>query len=125
MSLIKRRDFLKSSLAVPMVAAGMGPSLSFAHDPYSDNIFVFVFQRGGIDGLSFLTPMDGHPDRGFYETLRVNGTMIPSNELEALSDGWGLISSAAPLKDLWNQQKLAIVQSAGLPWPNRSRRAQA
>lgn len=120
MSLIKRRDFLKSSLAAPMVAAGMGPSLSFAHDPYSDNIFVFVFQRGGIDGLSFLTPMDGHPDRGYYEALRVNGTMIPSNQLEALSGGWGLISSAAPLKDLWNQQKLAIVQSTGLPWANRS-----
>lgn len=120
MSLIKRRDFLKSSLVAPMLAAGMGPSLSFAHDPYSDNIFVFVFQRGGIDGLSFLTPMDGHPDRGFYEALRVNGTMIPSNQLEALAGGWGLISSAAPLKDLWNQEKLAIVQSAGLPWANRS-----
>ena len=120
MSLIKRRDFLKSSLAAPMVAAGLGPSLSFAHDPYSDNIFVFVFQRGGIDGLSFLVPMDGHPDRGHYEALRANGTMIPSNKLESLSDNWGLISSAAPLKDLWNQNDLAIVQAVGLPWANRS-----
>jgi len=120
MSLIKRRDFLKSSLLAPMVAAGLGPSLSFAQDPYSDNIFVFVFQRGGIDGLSFLAPMDGHPDRGFYEALRTNGTMIPGNQLEALSDGWGLISSAAPLKDLWNQNDLAIVQAVGLPWANRS-----
>lgn len=120
MSLIKRRDFLKSSLAAPMVAAGLGPALSFAQDPYSENIFVFVFQRGGIDGLSFLTPMDGHPDRGFYEELRVNGTMIPNGQLEALSGGWGLNSAAAPLKDLWNQESLAIVQSAGLPWANRS-----
>ena len=120
MSLIKRRDFLKGSLVAPMVAAGLGPSLSFAQDPYSDNIFVFVFQRGGIDGLSFLTPMDGHPDRGYYEALRTNGTMIPGNQLEALSGGWGLISSAAPLKDLWNQKNLAIVQAAGLPWANRS-----
>ena len=120
MSLIKRRDFLKSSLAAPMVAAGMGPSLSFAQDPYSKNIFVFVFQRGGIDGLSFLTPMDGHADRGYYEALRANGTMIPSAQLEALSDGWGLHPAAAPLKDLWNQESLAIVQASGLPWPNRS-----
>lgn len=120
MSLIKRRDFLKSSLAAPMVAAGLGPSLSFAQDPYSDNIFVFVFQRGGIDGLSFLTPMDGHPDRGYYEALRANGTMIPSNQLEALSDNWGLISSATALKDLWNDNSLAIVQAVGLPWANRS-----
>ncbi len=120
MSLIKRRDLLKGSLVAPMVAAGLGPSLSFAHDPYSDNIFVFVFQRGGIDGLSFLTPMNGHPDRGHYEALRTNGTLIPSNQLEALSGGWGLISSAAPLKDLWNQKDLAIVQAVGLPWANRS-----
>ena len=46
--------------------------------------------------------------------------MVPSNQLEALSDGWGLISSAAPLKDLWNPKNLAIVQAAGLPWANRS-----
>jgi len=120
MSLIKRRDFLKGSLAAPMVAAGLGPSLSFAQDPYSKNIFVFVFQRGGIDGLSFLTPMDGHADRGYYEALRANGTMIPSAQLEALSDGWGLHPAAAPLKDLWNEENLAIVQASGLPWANRS-----
>ena len=120
MSLIKRRDLLKSSLAAPMVAAGLGPSLSFAQDPYSKNIFVFVFQRGGIDGLSFLTPMDGHADRGYYEALRANGTMIPSAQLEALSGGWGLHPAAAPLKDLWNQESLAIVQASGLPWANRS-----
>ena len=120
MSLIKRRDFLKSSLVAPMVAAGLGPSLSFAQDPYSENIFVFVFQRGGIDGLSFLTPMDGHPDRGFYEALRSNGTMIPSNQLEALSDGWGLNPADASLNDLWNQNNLAILQAVGLPWANRS-----
>jgi len=120
MSLIKRRDFLKSSLAAPIVAAGLGPSLSFAQDPYSDNIFVFVFQRGGSDGLSFLTPMDGHPDRGYYEALRSNGTMIPSNQLVALTGGWGLNAAAVSLKDLWDQKNLAIVQSVGLPWANRS-----
>jgi uncharacterized protein (DUF1501 family) len=119
MTLIKRRDFLKTSLAAPMVAAGLGPSLSFAQDPYSKNIFVFVFQRGGIDGLSFLTPMDGHPDRGFYQDLRPL-TAIPSTDLEPLSGGWGLHPAAAPLKDLWNQQDLAIVQAVGLPWANRS-----
>ena len=121
MSKFNRRDFLKASATVaPLAAAGLGSSLSFAADPYSDNIFVFVFQRGGIDGLSFLTPMDGHPDRGLYEALRPNGTMIPSANLEALSGGWGLHPAAAPLKDLWNQQDLAIVQAAGLSIPNRS-----
>lgn len=120
MSKLNRRDFIKTSAVAPLAAVGSGASLSFAADPYSDNIFVFVFQRGGIDGLSFLTPMDGHPDRGFYEALRPNGTMIASADLEPLADGWGLHAAAAPLKDLWNQQDLAIIQATGLPIPNRS-----
>jgi uncharacterized protein (DUF1501 family) len=120
MTKLNRRNFLKTAGIAPFAAAGSLPSVSFAADPSSDNIFVFVFQRGGIDGLSFLTPMDGHPDRGNYEGLRVNGTMIPSNDLVALSDGWGLHPAAAPLADLWTQQDLAIVQAIGLPVPNRS-----
>ena len=120
MNKLNRRSFLKTAGVAPLAAAGMMSSVSVGADPYSDNIFVFVFQRGGIDGLSFLTPMDGHADRGNYEALRVNGTMIPSNNLTALASGWGLHPSAAPLKDLWDQEDLAIVQAIGLPWANRS-----
>lgn len=120
MNKLNRRNFLKTAGVAPLAVAGMMPAVSFAHDSYSDNIFVFIFQRGGIDGLSFLTPMNGHADRGNYELLRVNGTMIPSNNLIALADGWGLHPAAAPLKDLWDQQDLAIVQAIGLPIANRS-----
>ena len=116
---LNRRQFLKTA-GVATAAAGMTPRLVFAEDEYSDNILVFVFQRGGIDGLSFLAPMNGHADRGHYEALRANGTMIPSANLQALSGGWGLHPSAAPLVDLWSNQSLAIVQAVGLPWANRS-----
>jgi uncharacterized protein (DUF1501 family) len=116
---IDRRDFLKAGGAAA-VGATLAPRISFAADAYSDNILVFVFQRGGIDGLSFLAPMNGHADRGHYEALRLNGTMIPSADLQSLDDGWGLHPSAAPLKDLWTNQSLAIVQAAGLAYPNRS-----
>jgi uncharacterized protein (DUF1501 family) len=114
-----RRHFLKTA-GVATAAAGLAPRLTFAQDEHNDNILVFVFQRGGIDGLSFLTPMNGHADRGHYETLRSNGTMIPSANLQALSGGWGLHPAAAPLVDLWTNQSLAIVQAVGLPVPNRS-----
>ncbi len=116
---INRRKFLKTAGAATAVA-GLAPRLTFAVDEYSDNILVFVFQRGGIDGLSFLTPMDGHPDRGHYNALRVNGTRIPSGSLQSVGSGWGLNPAAAPLLDLWSDDKLAIVQAAGLPWANRS-----
>jgi uncharacterized protein (DUF1501 family) len=115
-----RRNFLKTA-GIAAVSAGVTPKLVFAEDEFSDNILVFVFQRGGIDGLSFMAPMNGHADRGHYEALRSNGTMIPSNNLQALSNGWGLHPSAAPLLDLWSNSSLAIVQAVGLlPYPNRS-----
>jgi uncharacterized protein (DUF1501 family) len=117
---MNRRNFLKTT-GVAAAAAGMSPRLSFAADAYGDNILVFVFQRGGIDGLSFMTPMDGHADRGHYATLRSRGTLIPSAELQPVGSGWGLHPSAAPLLDLYTNQSLAIVQAVGLlPYPNRS-----
>ncbi len=119
MSRLNRRNFIGLSGAAA-VAAATTPRLSFSADIYGDNILVFIFQRGGIDGLSFMAPMDGHPDRGFYQSLRSNGTQIPSAQLQAIAGGWGLHPAAAPLIDLWTDQKLAIVQATGLPIANRS-----
>ncbi len=120
MSKLNRRQFIQSSGAAAAVAA-TAPRLAFSADPYSDNILVFVFQRGGIDGLSFHLPMDGHDDRGHYEGLRSNGTMIPSASLQATADGFGFHPAAAPLLDLWSNQSLALVHAVGLtPYPNRS-----
>lgn len=116
---MNRRDFLKTA-GIASAAGVAAPRMSFAVDPYTDNILVFVFQRGGIDGLSFLTPMDGHADRGHYEGYRINGTLIPSANLHSLGNGWGLHPAAAPLGDLWSNDSLAIVQACGLPWANRS-----
>lgn len=116
---LNRRKFLGLSGTAAMGAA-IAPRLTFSSDVYGDNILVFIFQRGGIDGLSFMAPMNGHTDRGRYETLRANGTMIPSAQLQATANGWGLHPAAAPLMDLWTDQKLAIVQAVGLATPNRS-----
>lgn len=118
MTRLNRRTFLGATGAA--AAAATMPRLAFSADSYGDNILVFIFQRGGIDGLSFMAPMDGHADRGYYQALRANGTQIPSSSLQATANGWGLHPAAAPLIDLWTDQKLAIVQSAGLAIPNRS-----
>jgi uncharacterized protein (DUF1501 family) len=122
MSKLNRRSFIKTTGAASVAAAAGGPRIAFAGlDEYSDNILIFVFQRGGSDGLSLVTPMDGHPDRGNYEALRFNGTMIPSVDLQALQGGWGLHPAASPLLDLWTDNSLAIAQAVGLrPFPNRS-----
>ena len=122
---LNRRQFLRSTGSAAAAAAAAGaaltPRMAFSADSYGDNILVFIFQRGGIDGLSFLAPMNGHADRGYYEALRANGTMIPSASLQSVGNGWGLHPAAAPLLDLWTNKSLAIVQAVGLlPEPNRS-----
>ena len=71
--IFNRRNFLKTA-GVAAASVGVAPKLAFAEDEFSDNILVFVFQRGGIDGLSFMAPMNGQgnlPGTGwFYENVR-------------------------------------------------------
>lgn len=120
MNKLNRRNFLKSAGAGAGLAATLPATTFAAPDVYGDNILIFVFQRGGIDGLSFLAPMDGGDERGDYEALRINGTMIPSASLHTAANGWGFHPAAGPLMDLWSNQSLAVVQAVGLPWANRS-----
>ncbi len=116
MTKLNRRNFLKGLGASTAAAAAAGPQLAFAGGANSsDNILVFVFLRGGMDGLSFYTPMDGHPDRGNYETLRANGTMIPSNQLRSVGAGFGLNPAATAMQEMYQDGELCIVRACGLP----------
>jgi len=38
----------------------------------AEEIVVYVFLRGGIDGLNLVSPGAGHPDRGHYEQARAD-----------------------------------------------------
>ncbi len=75
---------------------------------------VVVFLRGGMDGLSFIPPIDGE-DRGHYETARPN-LKIPTSGSRAaltLTDRFGLHPSAAALKPLFDASRLAVIQAVG------------
>jgi len=118
MSQFNRRKFLKGLGATTLASTTALPNVAFAgggSNNYADNILIFVFLRGGMDGLSLFTPMDGHPDRGNYESLRSNGTMIPSNQLLSVGEGFGLHPAAGPLQQLYQQNDLAIIRACGLP----------
>ncbi len=120
-----RRSFLRST-ALASGAVGLatltGGSLqvAFGSSGINKNVFVYIFMRGGPDWLSFITPMDGHPSRGDYEALRINGTQIPNNRLLALADGWGINDFGGAFQGLFQDGDLAVVQAAGLPIANRS-----
>ncbi len=121
-----RRIFLRDS-ALAMVGAGAAPlwlrrALYAADSPSPRRkILVAVFQRGAADGLNIVVP---HGEKAYYDLRPTIAIPRPSAGREESSidlDGhFGLHPSLAPLKPLFDQQHLAIVDAAGSPDPTRS-----
>lgn len=118
-----RRGFIAGcSAAIAALSGSRFNTLAFAAEPNaSDDVLVHVFLRGGMDGLNLVPPIDG-PDRGLYEGLRPRLRVPTSGTGAALSlDGqFGLHPSAAPLLELYQDGRLAIVHAAGMTEANRS-----
>jgi uncharacterized protein (DUF1501 family) len=78
-------------------------------------ILVVVQLSGGNDGLNTLVPF---ADPTYYE-LRTS-LAVPRESVLPLTDQVGLHPLLTPLKTLWDQGTLAIVQGVGYPNPSRS-----
>ncbi len=121
---MNRRFFLKSS-GLAMLGFGTAPAwlnraLYAAEERPRKKVLVVIFQRGAMDGLSAVVP---HGDKHYY-SLRPN-LAIPrpdGSESSAIDlDGYfGLHPALAPLKPIWDAERLAIVHAAGSPDPTRS-----
>src|SRR5215472_4276698 len=122
-----RRIFLRNS-ALAMVGIGSAPlwlkRALYAQDAPSPRkkILVAIFQRGAADGLNVVVP---HGERAYYDlrpTIAIPRPSSSQGEDAALDlDGFfGLHPSLAPLKPLFEQKRLAIVDAAGSPDPTRS-----
>ncbi|MEM7798262.1 MAG: DUF1501 domain-containing protein [Chloroflexota bacterium] len=109
------------------IAAMAGARLNFAAFGSADqepnqNIFVYIFLRGGMDVLNFLTPMGGE-DRGHYEAARPDLALPVSGNNSLLQLGnnpFGLHPSAAPLVELYNSNAMTFVMGTGLEVGTRS-----
>ena len=120
---ISRRGFMVGcSAAIAGLAGSRFNSLAFADaGSGTDEVLVVLFLRGGMDGLTLLPPIGG-ADRGHYEAARPQ-LAVPVTGPDAalpLAGQFGLHPSAAPLLDLYQDGRLAIVQAAGLDEANRS-----
>lgn len=91
-----------------------------ADEPNHD-ILLTVFLRGGMDGLSVVAPIGG-ADRGYYEANRENLAVPAGGDsgLLQLDNRFGLHPAAAPLLDLYQANKLAVIHAAGLTSDTRS-----
>jgi uncharacterized protein (DUF1501 family) len=122
-----RRIFLRNS-ALAMVGVGSAPlwlkRALYAADAPSPRkkILVAIFQRGAADGLNVVVP---HGEKAYYglrPTIAVPRPSSANRDDAAIDlDGFfGLHPSLAPLKPLFDQHHLAIVDAVGSPDPTRS-----
>jgi uncharacterized protein (DUF1501 family) len=81
----------------------------------SGRVFVCLFQRGAVDGLSMLVP---HGDPHYYRE-RPN-IAVPEASVIDLDGRFGLHPALAPLKGLWDAGLMAPIHAIGSPDPTRS-----
>src|SRR5271155_2120861 len=128
--MLTRRIFLRGS-AIAMAGMGEAPmwlARAAATEGRKRKTLVAIFMRGAADGLNIVVPF-GDPR---YRELRPNlGLQAPQpgdqNENNGpfgsvidLDGTFGLNAGLRPLKALWDQKQLAIVEATGSPDPSRS-----
>ena len=80
------------------------------------NKSVVVLQlSGGNDALNTVIP---YADRNYYDNRQYLG--IPENEVLHLDNKLGLNPAMGPIKSLWDEGKVAVINGIGYPSPNRS-----
>ena len=117
---VNRRDFLKTSLFTVGVA-GIVPQFLFRSKTTlgavadNENILVIVQLTGGNDGLNTVIPYTN--DIYFRSRPRLK---LEKNEWITINDEIALNSSLSGIKDLYDNERIALVQGVGYPNPNRS-----
>ncbi len=128
MATTTRRGFMMGcSAAIANLAAARFTHLVFA-DPLSlpgHDALIVLFQRGGMDGLSYVMPTAG-PDRALYEVARPVIKIPASGANGALALGswggndFGLHPAATGLHALYQSGHVAFVHATGIDVPSRS-----
>ncbi len=123
-----RRAFLKgSSMAVFGLTLGGIPSFvaQAATQTFETPVFkrkkilVTIFQRGAMDGLAAVQPIENH----FLKKVRPNlmlSTLSQEEKLVDLNGNFGLSPYLFSLKPYFNANQMAIIHGSGLPIDNRS-----
>ncbi|MBL4650077.1 MAG: DUF1501 domain-containing protein [Aureispira sp.] len=123
--LINRRNFLKG-LGATVALSTLPGAQSFAYNPLhlknpNDEIFVFVFLKGGCDALNFIAPMGNR----HYADARLTELQVPEHAKFTLKNGldgldFNIHPKASALKELYDSGDMAIVQALGLSNGTRS-----
>src|SRR5579862_8505547 len=124
--MVTRRIFLRGS-AVALAGMGAVPAWlarAAAVEGKKRKILVVIFQRGAADGLNIVVPFSDKRYRDLRPTIAIqapsgqnNGNQFRAIDLDGT---FALNGALQPLKTLWDQRQLAIVEATGSPDPSRS-----
>jgi len=122
---LTRRAFIKGSTICLGAAGGvrLGLHARNARAAWRDrNFVVYLFLRGGMDGLSLVAPIAG-PSRDPYVQKRPTIYLRTTGDTAALplDTEFGLNFAATGLHDLYLRGKLAVVHGIGFPQEQISR----
>lgn len=113
-----RRQFLQQSALVslsPLLPTFLSRSVTAADAKKDDRVLVVIQLDGGNDGLNTVIPYADENYAGLRRELRID-----TKEIIKLNDSVGLHPAMKAAADLFNDNRLAIVQGVGYPNPNRS-----
>lgn len=122
---LTRRDFIKlSSIAsaslpitlngFPVFANNKPKEYQFSQE--NENIVVLIQLQGGNDGLNTVFNLNQYNN---LQRVRSN-IIIPENNLLQLDTQNAFHPSLSNLKEVWDKEKLSIIQNVGYPDQNRS-----
>lgn len=121
---MKRRQFIQtgSLVSLPILLSGMEVTAVTRSSLFSlvnaddDKILVLIQLNGGNDGLNMVIPMDQYSG---LTSVRGN-LVLPESSVLSLTDLTGLHPKMTGLHTLFQEEKLAVIQSVGYPDQNRS-----
>jgi uncharacterized protein (DUF1501 family) len=122
---LNRRDFIKlSTIATASLPIALSGFPIFAKDKpkeykflaENDNVLVLIQLQGGNDGLNTVFNLNQYDN---LQNVRSN-IIIPENELLNVDGTTRFHPSMLGMQEIWEQEKLGIIQNVGYPNQNRS-----
>lgn len=113
---MSRRDFIARSLQLGaglLLPIGTHGYAAGSHQAGTEERLIFIFLRGGVDGLSIIAPWSEPEYYASRPTIALNPPGS-SDGLLPLDDHFGLHPALKPLYPLWQSKRMSFLHACGL-----------